>query len=86
MLEAYSRAWTEIDYDAIAHNVEEVRKLVKKTKIMGIVKANAYGLGDVACAKALQKCGVDYFGVSSVDYYVLCGDSRLECTCRMARL
>ena len=26
MLEAYSRAWTEIDYDAIAHNVEEVRK------------------------------------------------------------
>ena len=67
MLESYSRAWTEIDYDAIAHNVEEVRKLVKKTKIMGIVKANAYGLGDVACAKALQKCGVDYFGVSSVD-------------------
>ncbi|WP_308585565.1 alanine racemase [uncultured Holdemanella sp.] len=67
MLEAYSRAWTEIDYDAIAHNVEEVRKLVKKTKIMGIVKANAYGLGDVACARALQKCGVDYFGVSSVD-------------------
>lgn len=35
MLESYSRAWTEIDYDAIAHNVEEVRKLVKKTKIMG---------------------------------------------------
>ena len=43
MLEAYSRAWTEIDYDAISHNVNEVRKLVKKTKIMGIVKANAYG-------------------------------------------
>lgn len=34
---------------------------------MGIVKANAYGLGDIACAKALQKCGVDYFGVSSID-------------------
>ena len=54
MLEAYSRAWTEIDYDAIRHNVNEVRKLVKNTKIMGIVKANAYGLGDIACAKALQ--------------------------------
>ena len=67
MLEAYSRAWTEIDYDAIRHNVKEVKKLVKNTKIMGIVKANAYGLGDVACAKALQKCGVDYFGVSSID-------------------
>lgn len=67
MLESYSRAWTEIDYDAIEHNVNEVKKLVGKTKIMGIVKANAYGLGDIACAKVLQKCGVDYFGVSSID-------------------
>ena len=54
MLEAYSRAWTEIDYDAIRHNVNEVRKLVKNTKIMGIVKANAYGLGDIACAKVYK--------------------------------
>ena len=36
-------------------------------EIMGIVKANAYGHGDVECAKALQKAGVDFFGVSSVD-------------------
>ena len=67
MLESYSRCWTEIDYDAIAHNVEEIQKLVGDTKIMGIVKANAYGHGDVECAKALQKAGVDFFGVSSVD-------------------
>jgi serine/alanine racemase len=67
MLEAYSRAWTEIDYDAIAHNVNEIQKLVGKTKIMGIVKANAYGLGDIACARALRDCGIDFFGVSSVD-------------------
>ena len=67
MLESYSRCWTEIDYDAIAHNVEEIQKLVGDTKIMGIVKANAYGHGDVECAKALQKVGVDFFGVSSVD-------------------
>ena len=67
MLESYSRCWTEIDYAAIAHNVEEIQKLVGDTKIMGIVKANAYGHGDVECAKALQKVGVDFFGVSSVD-------------------
>ena len=46
MLEAYSRAWTEIDYDAIAHNVEEVRKLVKKTKIMGIVNVTPDSFSD----------------------------------------
>ncbi len=67
MLETYSRAWCEIDYNAIKHNVEEIKKLVGKTKIMGIVKADAYGHGDVKCAKALRDAGVDFFGVSSVD-------------------
>ena len=32
MLEAYSRAWTEIDYDAIRHNVKEVKKACKKSQ------------------------------------------------------
>lgn len=67
MLKSYSRAWAEIDYEAIVHNVKEVQKLIGKTKIMGIVKANAYGHGDVACSLALEKAGIDFFGVSSVD-------------------
>lgn len=67
MLEAYSRAWAEIDYEAIAHNCDEIKKLVGSTKIMGIVKANAYGLGDIQCAKALRAWGADFFGVSSID-------------------
>lgn len=67
MLESYSRAWCEIDYTAISHNLDEIQKLVGNTKIMGIVKANAYGHGDVACAKEMVKWGVDFFGVSSVD-------------------
>lgn len=67
MLTPYTRAWCEIDYNAIAHNVKEVEKLVGDTKIMGIVKANAYGLGAVQCAEALQAAGVRFFGVSSLD-------------------
>ncbi len=67
MLEAYSRAWLEIDYDAIEHNVKEIQKLVGDTKIIGIVKANAYGLDDIRCTQALRACGVDFFGVSSID-------------------
>lgn len=67
MLESYSRAWAEIDYDAIGHNLNEIQKLVGKTKIMGIVKANAYGHGDVACAKVMAEDGIDFFGVSSID-------------------
>lgn len=68
MLNSDTRAWTEIDLSKISHNVEEVRKLIPSTsKIMAIVKANAYGHGDVACAKELVKCGIDFFGVSSID-------------------
>ncbi len=39
------RTWVEIDESLIPHNLEETRKLVGDTKIMGIVKANAYGHG-----------------------------------------
>lgn len=65
MLEtAQQRTWAEVNYGAIAHNVQEIQKLAGPTKIMGIVKAGAYGLGAVACAKALEQAGVDYFAVA----------------------
>ena len=68
MMNCSSRAWVEIDLKKVHHNMEEIRKLIpKKTKVMGIVKANAYGHGDVTIAQELVKCGVDFFGVSSVD-------------------
>lgn len=68
MLETGSRCWAEIDTSKIAHNVEEIRKMIPSTtKIMAIVKANAYGHGDVRIAKELKTCGIDFFGVSSVD-------------------
>lgn len=62
MLEAYSRAWCEIDYDTIEHNLKEIQKLMNKTKVMGIVKANAYGLGALPIAKTLRDLGIDYLG------------------------
>lgn len=68
MLMSDTRAWLEIDLSKISHNVKEIQKILPATsKIMAIVKANAYGHGDVACAKELSRCGIDFFGVSSVD-------------------
>lgn len=68
MISCNSRAWAEIDLSKVEHNVEEIRKLIPKTtKIMGIVKANSYGHGDIELSRALQACGVDFFGVSSID-------------------
>lgn len=55
----------EIDLDAIAHNIRELRKIVgDKTKIMAVVKADGYGHGAVKVAKMAQQQGVEYLAVA----------------------
>lgn len=62
------RAWIEIDLDKVAHNVNEMRRILPvTTKIMGIVKDNAYGHGDVEITKELVRQGVDFFGLSTIE-------------------
>lgn len=57
--------WAEIRLSDIVHNYQEVRRLTgPKVKVMGIVKANAYGHGAVEVARALASFGADYFGVA----------------------
>ncbi|MCI9523882.1 MAG: alanine racemase [Erysipelotrichaceae bacterium] len=68
MIETNKRCWAEINTSNIAHNVNEIRKIIpSQTKIMGIVKANAYGHGDVSMCKELLKSGVDFFGVACME-------------------
>lgn len=68
MLQSKSRTWVEIDLEKVRHNTQEVQKRIGKTKIMAVVKANAYGHGDVPIAKLLQEeMQIDFFAVSSID-------------------
>lgn len=60
--------WAEIDLKNIAHNYQQVRKLVgSKVRVMAIVKANAYGHGAVEVARTLDEAGADCFGVAIVN-------------------
>ncbi|MGE5543693.1 MAG: alanine racemase [Bacillota bacterium] len=57
--------WIEVDFDAISHNLREIRrKMQDGTRLMAVVKANAYGLGAVPVTRELIKLGVDLFGVT----------------------
>ncbi len=57
--------WAEISLAAIRHNLDVIRKQVgAERKILAVVKSNAYGLGAVPIAKALEKAGVEWFGVT----------------------
>lgn len=62
------RTWAEIDMDALAYNIKSIKsKLAEGEKVMGIVKADAYGHGDGFVARALQEAGFDWFGVSNIE-------------------
>ncbi|MBI3004077.1 MAG: alanine racemase [Ignavibacteriales bacterium] len=55
----------EVSLRAIAQNFSEIRKRVgKSTKVMAVVKANAYGHGDTEVGSFLEKQKADYFGVA----------------------
>ncbi len=61
-------AWVEVNLDSLAHNVQEFKKNIDKdTKLLGIVKADAYGHGCVMVAPTMLASGVDMLGVASID-------------------
>lgn len=58
----------EINLNAIAHNLKEYQKMLQpSTKVMGMVKAFAYGSGGAEIAGILQYHQVDYLGVAYAD-------------------
>jgi len=60
--------WAEISLKRILHNLQVIRQHIgPKPKILAVVKSNAYGLGAVPISKALDRDGVDWFGVTSAD-------------------
>lgn len=62
------RTWAEIDLDALEYNIKSIKsKMAPKHKVMGIVKADAYGHGDGFVARKLQAGGFDWFGVSNIE-------------------
>src|SRR6266568_130948 len=67
--------WAEVSLSALAYNLEAIRKYVNPPhekrksprKILSIVKGNGYGHGGPEVAKALEKAGSDWFGVTCTD-------------------
>ena len=60
------RAWAEIDLNALAFNLEQIRSVCAGKEVVGVVKANAYGHSDEICAAEYYSLGVRTFAVSSV--------------------
>ncbi|MCI9272920.1 MAG: alanine racemase [Clostridiales bacterium] len=60
------RTWAEIDLNAIAHNYRAIRQSVPlHSKMMCVIKADAYGHGAQWIAKEYERLGADWFAVSN---------------------
>jgi alanine racemase len=54
-----------IDTGALRHNLQVIRRLAPNSRVMAVIKANAYGHGLIAVARALD--AADAFAVARVD-------------------
>ncbi|MGQ0680210.1 MAG: alanine racemase [Actinomycetota bacterium] len=60
--------WAEIDTGAIRRNVQRVKATLSPgTTMLGVVKANGYGHGEVEAARAVIEGGADWLGVARVE-------------------
>src|SRR5260221_13621630 len=67
--------WADVSFSALIHNLNAIRDFVNPKsekratprKILCIVKGNGYGHGGPEVAKALEKAGSDWFGVTCTD-------------------
>lgn len=58
-------AYAVLDPEALQHNLQRVRECAPASKVMAVIKANAYGHGMVRVAQALRDA--DAFAVARVD-------------------
>ncbi|OQB13237.1 MAG: Alanine racemase [Firmicutes bacterium ADurb.Bin193] len=61
------RTWCEVSLDAMIHNLNQLKGLAQGKKIMGVVKADAYGHGVCEVSRALADNGIDALAVAFTD-------------------
>ena len=65
---SHEAKWAEIDLDALAFNMRNIRAKVGPDRRIGaVVKANAYGHGVLHCLQTLLENGADQFIVAVLD-------------------
>ncbi len=63
--------FAEVNLKVIQENYQVIKKHVAPSKVMAVLKANAYGHGIVPVAKHLESFGADYFGISLLEEGIL---------------
>ena len=60
--------WVEIDLDVFEQNLRVIRDAIgANSEILLVVKADAYGMGLLACAETVLRSGADGLSLSNMD-------------------
>ena len=74
------RTWAEVNLDQLRENMKAIRHALEPgCRVMGIVKADAYGHGAVHVARQLQQDGVDWLGVSNLEEAIQLRQAGIDC-------
>lgn len=68
-----------IDLNAITYNYKYITNMLSPgTKLLSVVKADAYGHGAVEVCRALEKCGAEYFAVACVEEAIILRENGIK--------
>ncbi|WP_297436694.1 alanine racemase [uncultured Clostridium sp.] len=65
-MESIRPVWAEVNLDNIKSNMKAIKKMTKNKKIIGVVKADAYGHGAIDVAPVLLEEGADKLAVAVI--------------------
>lgn len=72
-------AWVEINLINLNYNIQQIiQRVGSSDKIIGIIKADAYGHGAKEVAKALKNNGISRFGVATLDEAIALRDAGFQ--------
>lgn len=60
-------SWIEIDLNAIEHNVRQINAVIGESELCAVIKADAYGHGDIPVAEAALRGGAGWLAVALVE-------------------
>ena len=73
-------AWVEINISNLENNIREIKSNVPENiKLLGVVKADAYGHGAAMLAPTILASGIDMLGVASIDEGVDLRQAKIDC-------
>lgn len=76
-------AWVEINLANLEHNILAIKDHLKKNcnpmpELFAVIKADGYGHGSIMCAPIMIACGVEYFGVASIDEGIELRENKID--------